>query len=367
MDAEDFRAQVQRLLDKECEVDWGPEGKFWGIVSKYDATHPAAPWTIFYPGDEDEENGVFKRDFTEWHVEDEEHPNDEFTKRQILRWKDGTPQVPVPQQPKDLDTSTFEPALGRRPELPHNQSSESGSDASSESEDGGSSDRERPGSRGGRGGGKAAATGRPQLKQPARRALSDSGAKPRRGSAGPSDASQQQREPQSQPGKEQLAQQPPVKRKPGRPRKHPLPEGGAQPPSKRPKKRQNDDADNAEGGGSGAAAAAAADKADKPKQGRLRKQSGAPVNGGGGAATGGRGSAEPEGAPAARRMVRLDSDELDDGREREGSAPPSGGGAAGPASDADGGGGRKSSQPLQPPASTAGPSAAKADAKPACS
>lgn len=55
-------------LTSISQVDWGEDGKYRGIISKYDATHPRAPWTIYYPKDGDEENGIFKRNFTEWHV-----------------------------------------------------------------------------------------------------------------------------------------------------------------------------------------------------------------------------------------------------------------------------------------------------------
>eukprot|EP00198_Chlamydomonas_reinhardtii_P000127 XP_001689462.1 predicted protein [Chlamydomonas reinhardtii] len=99
---ESFRASIQRILDRELLVDWGEDGKYRGIISKYDATHPRAPWTIYYPKDGDEENGIFKRNFTEWHVEDEENPDDPFTVRRILKWRDGKlpPSMGLPEQPR---------------------------------------------------------------------------------------------------------------------------------------------------------------------------------------------------------------------------------------------------------------------------
>ncbi|GIM00117.1 hypothetical protein Vretimale_5007, partial [Volvox reticuliferus] len=335
-----FRTKVQQILDKECKVDWGKEGKYWGIISKYDATHPEAPWTIYYPGDGDEENGVFTPDFTEWHVEDEENPKDPFTVRHILTWKDEKP-TSLPEPPDDLGTMEFEPILGRREELPHNQSSDSegsgdkggdsnenGAESSSEDDEeegaNGSGPRARRPSSGGAMSRQLSVPARLPPKLSARRPSSKPDSKLRRSASAGGLA----------PGGSQLQgnEQQEGKRRPGRPRKHSLP-GGEQPPAKRLRgrtpKNSNAAALAGPGGSGGDDSAAVKDKAS-----RMRKVSTvAPVDGatckppvsdalGSGGACGGSagrsGSAElATGPPKPRRLIRVDSNELDDKHQDE--------------------------------------------------
>ncbi|GIL49235.1 hypothetical protein Vafri_5370 [Volvox africanus] len=330
-----FRAKVQQILDKECKVDWGKEGKYWGIISKYDATHPEAPWTIYYPRDGDEENGVFTPDFAQWHVEDEENPKDPFTIRYILTWKDEKP-TSLPEPPDELDNMEFEPILGRREELPHNQSSNSegstdkggdnneNGDAESSSEDGeeegpnGSGPGARRPSVGGSMSRQLIVPARLPPKLSARRPNSQPDRKLRRSASasGLAPGGSQSQGDEQQGGK----------RKPGRPRKHILP-GGEQPPAKRLRGRtpKNSSAPAGPGSNVGGDNAAVKDKAP-----RMRKlTTAAPVDGvtgkpptsdalgssgvGGGCSAGRSGSAEPATvSQKPRRLVRLDSDELDD-------------------------------------------------------
>ncbi|PNH07571.1 hypothetical protein TSOC_005964 [Tetrabaena socialis] len=137
---------------RKAKVDWGVEGKFWGIICKHDSRHPSTPWTMYYPKDGDMEHGRFAKGFSEWRALDESRPGDPLTVRKILQWYCEVPPMVLPQPPAGWNASAFEPLLGTRAELPHNRA-EADSDSGSDPDD----DVESAGSGGGGGSGAAAA------------------------------------------------------------------------------------------------------------------------------------------------------------------------------------------------------------------
>lgn len=252
-------------------------------------------------------NSTFER----WHlpggciqVEDEENPDDPFTVRRILKWRDGKlPPSMVPPTPPDLDPQGFPTLLGKHEALPQPPSGSedeggggSGSSSSSSDNDGeddgelavrarrrrnsrvqssssSSEDEDEDGrkkARGGKGRGGAAAGAR-GLKRSSSGLTST-------GVAG--------------------AASPPAKRGPGRPRKHPRPDG-EEPPAKRPRGRPRKDAGASAGSGEGTA--------PKRKPGRPPKNAAAATVAGGSPPTetgdggDGGGSRGPSAEPAAGR------------------------------------------------------------------